>query len=321
MLERLILALPLCVCSVVHAAEQTYPARTVRLIVPFPPGGGTDFVARLIQPRLAEGLGQQVVVDNRAGASGILGTELASKAPPDGYTLAMGTSNTMSGNVAMFPKLSYDPLRDFVAITLIATQPNVLAVHPSLPARSIKELIALAKSRPGQLNYGSSGSGSSHHLSGELLKLMSGTNLVHVPYKGTGPAIQDTVGGHVEMLFSGIAAVLPQIQAGRLRALGITSATRSALLPDLPSIAESGLPGYELMSWHGMFAPAGTPQPVVTKVHGVVVGALKSQDVRERFASQGAEAVGSAPAEFARFLRNDIEKLGKLIRAAGIKAD
>jgi tripartite-type tricarboxylate transporter receptor subunit TctC len=308
-------------CGLAHAAEQNYPARAVRLIVPFPPGGGTDFVARLIQNRFAEALGQQVIVDNRAGASGILGSELASKASPDGYTLAMGTSNTMAANVAMFPKLSYDPLRDFIPISLIATQPNILAVHPSLPARSVKELIALAKSRPGQLNYASSGSGSSHHLSGELLKLMSHTNIVHVPYKGTGPAIQDAIGGHVEVLFAGIAASLPHVKSGRLRALGITSAARSSMLPDLPAIAEAGLPGYELSSWHGVFAPAGTPQAIVATVHRAIVKALESAEVRERFASQGADAVGSAPAEFRKFLAAEIEKLGKLIRAAGIKAD
>jgi tripartite-type tricarboxylate transporter receptor subunit TctC len=317
----MILMMPLFfLCGVPDAAAQAYPVRAVRLILPFPPGGGTDFIARLIQNRFAEGLEQQVIVDNRPGASGILGTEIASKAAADGYTLAMGTSNTMSGNVALFPKLPYDPLRDFVPISLIATQPNILAVHPSLPARSVKELIALAKSRPGQLNYASSGSGSSHHLGGELLKLMAGINMVHVPYKGTGPAIQDTVGGHVEVLFAGIAAALPHVQSGRIRALGITKATRSPMLPDLPAIAEA-LPGYELTAWHGMFAPAGTPQAVIAKVHGALLQALRHAEVRERFASQGADVVGSAPAEFTKFLRADIEKLGKLIRAAGIKAE
>lgn len=320
-MRKIILTLVLLLfCGLLDANAQDYPVRAVRLIVPFPPGGGADFVARLIQNRFAETLGQQVIVDNRAGASGILGTEIASKASADGYTLAMGTSNTMSANVALFPKLPYDPLRDFAPISLIANQPNILAVHASLPVRSVKELIALAKSRPGQLNYASSGSGSSHHLSGELLKLMSGTNLVHIPYKGTGPAIQETLGGHVEVLFAGIAAVLPHVKSGRLRALGVTTATRSQILPDLPAIAEA-LPGYELSSWHGMFAPAGTPQAIIAKVHGAVANALKSVDVRERLATQGADALGSTPAHFREFLRADIEKIGKLIRAAGIKAD
>ncbi|MGZ5091378.1 MAG: Bug family tripartite tricarboxylate transporter substrate binding protein [Burkholderiales bacterium] len=318
---RLLIALAFtCVCLAdVHA--QSYPTRTVRLIVPFPPGGGTDFVARTIQSRLADALGQQIIIDNRAGASGILGTELASKAPPDGYTLALATSNTISANVALFPKLPYEPLRDFVPVTLIASQPNLLAVHPSLPAKTVRDLVALAKARPGQLNYASSGSGSSHHLSGELFKLMSGTNLVHVPYKGTGPAITDAMGGHVEVIFSGIAAILPQVKAGRLRALAITKAQRSQMLPDLPTIAESGLPGYELTSWHGMLAPAGTPVAIIVRAHGAVLKALESSDVRERFSSQGAEPVGSTPDDFGKFLRADIAKIGKLIRAAGIKAD
>src|SRR3954451_6382146 len=194
---------------------QAYPVKPIRLIVPFPPGGGTDFVARAIQPRLAEALGQQILIDNRAGATGIVGTELGAKAPPDGYTLTMATGATISANMALFPKLPYDPPKDFVSITLVASQPNVLAVHPSLPAKTVRELIAIAKARPGQLNYASSGSGSSHHLSGELLKTMAGINMVHVPYKGTGPAITDAVGGHVEVIFSGIAAIMPQVKSGR----------------------------------------------------------------------------------------------------------
>jgi tripartite-type tricarboxylate transporter receptor subunit TctC len=300
---------------------QSYPAKAVRLIVPFPPGGGTDFVARTLQTRLAEALGQQIIIDNRAGATGIVGTELGAKAPPDGYTLTMATGATISANMALFPKLPYDPPKDFVPITLIASQPNVLAVHPSLPAKTVRDLIAIAKSRPGQLSYASSGSGSSHHLSGELLKIMSGINIVHVPYKGTGPAIIDAVGGHVEVIFSGIAAILPQVKSGKLRALAVTQAQRSAILPALPTIAESGLPGYEITSWHGMLAPAGTPQAIVLRVRNSVVKALESADVRERFASQGAEAVGLTPEAFAKFMHADIAKIAKLIKAAGIKAD
>ena len=305
------------------AAAQTpsYPVKPVRLIVPFPPGGGTDFVARAIQPRFAEALGQQILIDNRAGATGIVGTELGAKAPPDGYTLTMATGATISANMALFPKLPYDPPKDFVAVTLVASQPNVLAVHPSLPAKSVRDLIAIAKARPGQLNYATSGAGSSHHLSGELLKSMAGINIVHVPYKGTGPAITDAVGGHVEVIFSGIAAILPQVKAGRLRALGITAARRSSILPDLPTIAEAGLPGYEITSWHGVLAPAGTPQPVVLRVRDAAAKALASPDVHERFASQGAEPVGSTSDAFAKFMRADIAKIGKLIKTAGIKAE
>jgi tripartite-type tricarboxylate transporter receptor subunit TctC len=305
------------------AAAQTpsYPVKPVRLIVPFPPGGGTDFVARAIQPRLAEALGQQILIDNRAGATGIVGTELGAKAPPDGYTLTMATGATISANMALFPKLPYDPPKDFVGVTLVASQPNVLAVHPSLPAKSVRDLIAIAKARPGQLNYATSGAGSSHHLSGELLKSMAGINIVHVPYKGTGPAIIDAVGGHVEVIFSGIAAILPQVKSAKLRALGITAARRSSILPDLPTIAEAGLPGYEITSWHGVLAPAGTPQPVVLRVRDAAAKALASPDVHERFASQGAEPVGSTSDAFAKFMRADIAKIGKLIKTAGIKAE
>ena len=302
-------------------AVANYPTKAVRLIVPFPPGGGTDFVARTVQARLAKALGQQIIIDNRAGATGIVGTELGAKAPPDGYTLTMATGATISANMALFPKLPYDPPKDFAPITLIASQPNVLAVHPSLPAKTVRDLIAIAKSRPGQLSYASSGSGSSHHLSGELLKIMSGINIVHVPYKGTGPAIIDAVGGHVEVIFSGIAAILPQVKSGKLRALAVTQAQRSAILPALPTIAESGLPGYEITSWHGMLAPAGTPHAVVLRVRNSVAKALESADVRERFASQGAEPVGSTPEAFAKFMHADIAKIAKLIKAAGIKAD
>jgi tripartite-type tricarboxylate transporter receptor subunit TctC len=302
-------------------AAQAYPAKPVRLIVPFPPGGGTDFVARAIQPRLAEALGQQIIIDNRAGATGIVGTELGAKAPPDGYTLTMATGATISANMALFPKLPYDLPKDFVPITLVASQPNLLAVHPSVPAKTVRDLIAIAKSRPGQLNYASSGSGSSHHLSAELLKMMSGINIVHVPYKGTGPAIIDAVAGHVEVIFSGIAAILPQVKAGKLRALGVTKAQRSAILPQVPTIAESGLPGYEITSWHGVLAPAGTPQVVALRVHEGIAKALGNADVRERFASQGAEPVGLTPEAFAKFLKADIAKIAKLIKTAGIKAD
>ena len=303
------------------STAQGYPAKAVRLIVPFPPGGGTDFVARTIQPRLAEALGQPILIDNRAGATGILGTELGSKAPPDGYTLTMATAATISANMAMVPKLPFDPPKDFVPVTLVASQPNLLAVHPSLPAKTLRDLIAIAKSRPGRLNYASSGNGSSHHLCGELLKLMSGISMGHVPYKGTGPAIMDTVGGHVEVIFSGIAAIMPQVKSGKLRALGVTSAQRSAVLPGVPTIAESGLPGYENTSWHGVLAPTGTPQAVVVRVRDATAKALDSAEVRERFSSQGAETVGSTPEAFAKFLQADIARIGKLIRTAGIKAD
>lgn len=302
-------------------AAQGYPTKQIRLIAPFPPGGGTDLIARLIQEKFSQALGQQVVVDNRPGASGILGTELTARAAPDGYVLGMGTSNTLAANPSMFPKLSYDPRRDFALISQIATQPNLLAVHPSLPVHNLKELLALAKRRPGQLNYASSGNGSSHHMSGELLKLMGQVDLVHLPYKGTGTAIVDAMGGHIEMVFAGTAALMSHVKAGKLRPIGVTSAKRIASLPDIPTIAEGGLPGYEISAWHGMMAPAGTPAPIVNRLSAAVSTALADAEIRKRFAVLGAEPVGSTAEAFTAFLSADIERLGKLIRAANIKAD
>lgn len=302
-------------------SAQTYPSRQIRVIAPFPPGGGTDIIARLIQDKFAQALGQPVVIDNRPGASGILGTELTAKAPPDGYTIGMGTSNTLAANPGMFPKLSYDPRRDLAMISQIATQPNLLAVHPSLPVQTVSDLLTLARRRPGQINYASSGNGSSHHMSGELLKLMGRVNLVHIPYKGTGPAIVDAMGGHVELVFAGTAALTAHIKAGRLRAIGVTSAKRLAPFPEIPTIAEGGLPGYEISAWHGMIAPAHTPAAIVSRLHAAVVSALADADIRKRLAVMGAEPVGSTPEAFTAFLHEDIERLGKLIRAANIKAD
>ncbi len=317
-------ALALCALALLlptPAAAQTYPAKPIRLIAPFPPGGGTDIIARLIQEKLAQTLGQQVLIDNRPGASGIPGSELIAKAAPDGYVIGMGTSNTLAANPSMFSKLPYDPRRDFALITQIATQPNLLVVHPSLPARDLKELLALAKKRPGQLNYGSSGNGSSHHMSGEMIKLMGKVDLVHVPYKGTGTAITDALGGHIEMVFAGTAALMTHVKAGRLRPIGVTSAKRLASLPDIPTIAEGGLPGYEISAWHGMIAPAGTPAPIVDRLSTGVRTVLADAEIKKRFAVLGAETVGSTPQAFTAFLNADIERLGKLIRAANIKAD
>ena len=318
---RALPVLALLVPAAAVAASLNYPSKPIRLIVPFPPGGGTDLVARLVQERFSQAIGQQVIIDNRPGASGILGSELTAKAAPDGYVLGMGTSNTLAANPNMFPKLSYDPRRDFALVAQIATQPNLLAVHPSLPVRDLKSLLALARQRPGQLNYASSGNGSSHHMSGELLKLMGKVDLMHVPYKGTGTAIADTIGGHVELVFAGTAALMSHVKAGKLRPIGVTSATRVAALPDIPTLAEGGLPGYEITAWHGMIAPAGTPAAIVNRVSEAVSGVLTHEDIRSRFAVLGAEPVGSTPEAFTRFLHADIERLGKLIRAANIKAD
>jgi len=311
----------LLLCTPLLLSAQTYPSKQIRVIAPFPPGGGTDIIARLIQEKFSQALGQPVVIDNRPGASGINGTELTVKSAPDGYTVGMGTSNTLAANPSMFPKLSYDPRRDLAMISQIATQPNLLAVHPSLPARNVNELLALARQRPGQLNYASSGNGSSHHMSGELLKLMGKVNLVHIPYKGTGTAIVDAMGGHVELVFAGTAALTTHIKAGKLRPIGVTSAKRLASLPDIPTIAEGGLPGYEITAWHGMIAPAHTPATILSRLNAAVVSALADTEIRKRFAVMGAEPIGSTPEAFTAFLNEDIERLGKLIRAANIKAD
>lgn len=303
------------------ACGQAYPTKPIRLIVPFPPGGGSDVIARLIQDRLSQSLGQPILVDNRAGASGILGTELTAKAAPDGYVLGIGTSNTLAANPSMFPKLPYDPRRDLALIAQLASQPNLLAIHPSLPARNLEQLISLARQRPGQLNYASSGNGSSHHMAGELMKLMAGVNIVHVPYKGTGTAIADAVGGHVGLVFAGTAALTAHVKAGKLRAIGVTSAKRVASLPDIPTMAESGLPGYEMGAWHAMIAPAGTPNAIVHRLNTAVNGVLAEPEMARKFAALGAEPASSTPESFSAFLHADIERLGKLIRSAGIKAD
>jgi tripartite-type tricarboxylate transporter receptor subunit TctC len=300
------------------AGAQSYPAKTVRVVVPYAAGGNTDITARAIAQKLTDVFGQQVVVENRPGGATNIGSELVAKAPADGYTLLMGgASNAI--NMSLFAKMPYDTQRDFAPVSLCVKGANVLSLHPSVPAKNLKELIALARARPGQLNFASSGLGSSNQMAGELFKLMAGINLVHVPYKGNAPALIDTVGGHVEMLFSGVPALLPHIQSGRLRALGIGSLKRFAALPEVPTFDESGLKGYEATTWFGLMAPGKTPREIVSRLNVEVDKVMRSADIRERFLTEGLEPIGGGADDFGRFIRDEIDKYGKVIKAAGVK--
>ena len=299
------------------AAAQTYPAKPIRVIVPYAAGGNTDFTARAIADRLTPVFKQQVIVDNRPGGATNIGSEAVAKAAPDGYTLLMGgASNAI--NMSLFAKLPYDTVRDFEPITLCVQGANVLAVHPSLPAKNLKELIALAKAQPGKLNFASSGLGSSNQMAAELLKMMAGINIVHVPYKGNAPAITDTIGGHVEMLFSGVPALVPHIQSGRLRAVAIGSLKRFPALPNVPTFDESGVKGYEATTWFGLLAPAKTPKDIVTRLNVEVDKILKSPELRERFVADGLEPMGGSPEAFAKFIRAEIDKYAKVMKSAGV---
>jgi tripartite-type tricarboxylate transporter receptor subunit TctC len=297
-----------------------YPARSIRVIAGFPPGSGADITARVIGAKLTDALGQQVIVENRPGAGSNIAAELAAKSPPDGYTLFIGTvANTI--NATLYPKLPFDFARDFAPVALTTAAPNVLVVHPSVPANSVKELVALAKSRPGQLNFASAGTGTAPHLSGELFKVMAGVDLVHIPYKGSPPAVIDLLAGEVALMFSPSSTVLPHVKTGRLRALAVTTASRLPSLPELPTVAESGLKGYATITWFGFVAPAKTPQAVLTRLNADIVKVLALPEVRSQFASQGIETLGGTPERFADYIREEIAKWAKVIRLSGAKAD
>jgi len=294
-----------------------YPNRTIRLVVPSSPGGGTDIIARQLSVKLTERWGQQVIVDNRPGAGQMIGISLVAKSPPDGYTLVM-TATPLAVNTVLYKKVPYDPIRDFAPVTQVAAMPNLLVAHPTLPVRNVKQMIALARSRPGELTYASSGIGTGPHLSMELFNHMAGIKLEHVPYKGTGPALLDTMSGHVPLLMSTLLPPLPHLKTGRLRALGVTSAKRVSSLPDVPTVAEGGVAGYEVVGWYGIVAPAGTPQPVVAKLQTEISAILHAPEMRDKLAADRAEAVGSKPEEFGAFLKSEIDKWGKVVKAAGI---
>jgi tripartite-type tricarboxylate transporter receptor subunit TctC len=302
------------------AQAQSYPDRPVRVVVPFPAAGGTDILARLLLQRMAERLGANFVIDNRAGAGGTIGTEIVAKAAPDGYTILVASSSHTI-NPSVYKKIGYDPARDFAPVTLIASGPGLLVVHPSVPAKNVKELIALAKSKPGQLIYASAGNGTPPHLAAELFKSMAGVDLVHIPYKGNVPAFVDLLTGAVSLSFPTITSGLPQVRSGKLRALGVTSKQRSTVVPDVPTIAESGLPGYEATTWYGMLAPAKTRMPVITKLHDQMVEVLKLPDIREKLLAQGLEPVGNRPDEFGAIISTELVKWSKVVAAAGVKAE
>jgi tripartite-type tricarboxylate transporter receptor subunit TctC len=300
------------------AAGQNYPARPVRMIVPYAAGGNTDIVARALAAKLSGVFGQQVLVDNRPGGGTNIGSELVAKAPADGYILLMaGAANAI--NMTLFAKPPYDTQRDFTPVILCVQGANVLSIHPSVPARNLKELIALAKARPGQLNFASAGIGSSNQMAGELLKMMSGINIVHVPYKGNTPAFTDAVAGHVEMIFSGVTALIPHMQSGRLRAIAIGSLKRFPAIPDVPTFDESGLKGFEAITWFGLLAPARTPKEIVARWNGEVGKLLVSPDIRERFMNDGQEPMGGTPEDFGRFIGSEVRKYAKIIKSAGVK--
>ena len=302
-------------------AQTVYPAKAIRYVVPFPAGGPLDIVARAIGQELNKSWGQPVVIDNRPGAGGNIGADLVAKAPADGYTILMGAVSTHAINVTLYNNLPYDPIRDFAPVTLITSVPNVLVVHPSVPANNVKELIALAKSRPGQLNFASGSTGSAGHLAGELFNSMAGVRMTHIPYKGAAPAVVDLMAGHVSLMFDNMSSALPNIKATRVRALAVTTLKRSPLLPQLPTISDAGLRGFDIATWFGIFAPAGAPPDIVARLNGEIVRILHTPEMKERLALLGAEPIGNKPDEFAAFVRAEIPKYAKVIQASGARAD
>ena len=311
-----------CVLAIsLPAMAQTYPSKPIRLVVPYPPGGGSDTIARPLSQKMSEDLGQQVIIDNRGGAGGNVGMEMVARAAPDGYTIVLALTAQLAVNVSLYRKLPYDPLRDYAPITLLGNGPYILVTHPSLPARSVKDLIALAKARPGQIAYASSGSGSGGHLAMELFKTMTGTDLLHIPYKGGGPALVDLLAGQVQALFSTQVAATPHIEAGRIRALGVSTAKRSALLPKIPTIAEAGVPGYDSGVWYAILAPAGTPRDVVNKLNSEIVRVLKVPDYHKLLMFAGIDAIGSTPEELSAYIKSEITKYAKVVKDAKLHVD
>ena len=314
---QFLLAVALTLCTVM-AHAQSFPTKPVRLVVPFAAGGSTDIVGRTLAQKLNEMWGQPVVVDNRAGGSTVIGTDIVAKAPPDGHTLLV-TPAPFTIVPSLSPKLPYDPQRDFEPITLINTTPLVVVVHPGVPAKSVKELIGLAKAKPGALNYGSSGSGGSNHLAGELFNAMAGVKMVHVPYKGNAPALTDLVGGHVDLVFNGLTSALPLIKSGKLRALGMTSLKRASALPEIPTLDQQGLKGFQAVAWNGLTAPGRTPKEIIARLNTDVLKVIRSPELAEKLKAEGSDPVGSTVDDYAAFLRDEIAKWRKVIQFANIK--
>jgi tripartite-type tricarboxylate transporter receptor subunit TctC len=302
-------------------ATGPYPGKQIRLVVPYPPGGPLDTVARLLGQKVGASIKNPVVVDNVPGAGGNIGAATVARAAPDGYTILMGAVATHAINPTLYPSIPYDAGKDFIAVTQLASTPNVLVVNPAIKANTVAEFIALAKSRPGKLNFGSGSTGSAGHLAGELFKSMAGVDMAHIPYKGAAAAMQDLIGGRVDLMFDNLASSRSQVKAGRIRALAVTTARRSALAPDLPTIAESGLPGFDISTWFGIFVPAGTPKPVVDRLHAEFTRALAAPEVREKMLALGAEPVGNSPEEFAAYVKAEAAKYAKIVRSSGAKVD
>ena len=298
--------------------SQPYPNKLVRIVVPFPPGGSTDLLARKLAEKLQASMGQSFIVENKPGAGGAVGSEFVAKSPPDGYTLLMGVTGSHGISVSLNPKLPYHPLKDFVPVSMVVSAPLVVVVGPGFPANTLAEYVAFAKAKPDQVTHSSPGNGTSMHLTGEMFNLASGTKLVHVPYKGSAGAVNDLIGGQVQSMFGDFLVVLPQVRGGKIKALAVTSALRHPLLPEVPTVAESGYPGFEALSWQGLFAPAGTPPDVISKLNAETVKALASEDFREAFARQGFLVAGSTPAEFRAFIEAEIPKWARIIKAGGV---
>jgi tripartite-type tricarboxylate transporter receptor subunit TctC len=319
---RLFTALGACASLLTpDSIAQTYPVKPIRLVVPFTPGGSTDLVARIAGQKLEEAWNQQVIIDNRPGAGGNVGLDYVAKSAPDGYTLVIGHIGTFGFGPSLYSRLPYDPVRDFAPIAMFATVPNMLVVNASLPVKSVKGLLALAKARPGQLNYGSAGNGSASHLAVEYFKLLSKTDIMHIPYKGTGPLVTDLIAGQTSLTITGVPPLYPQVRSGRLRALGVASAQRLPLLPEVPTIAEAGVPGYESTTWFGLLAPAKTPKEIILKLNAELLKILQRPDVKERLLADGADPAGSTPEQFGAYIKSEIERWAKVIQQAGVHVE
>jgi tripartite-type tricarboxylate transporter receptor subunit TctC len=318
--RAMLLALALLLPGPLAAQTDAYPSRPIRIVVAFTAGGTTDIIARLVGKKMTDAWGQPVLIDNRPGAGGNLGSNIVAKAPPDGYTLLIGSVGPLAVNATLYPNMPYDNLKDFAPICLVAEVPNMLIVHPSVPVHSVQDLIDLARAKPGTLNYGSTGNGTTGHLSGELLNEQAKIDLVHIPYRGA-TAVTDLLGGQIQLMFATIPSVIQHVRAGSLRAIAVTSSRRSAALPDIPTVAESGYPGFEASSWYGFVAPAGTPDPIIRKLHALIAGIVSTPDINDQLSSQGADPVGNTPEEFAQYMQRETEKWSKVVKASGIRLD
>lgn len=318
MFARVLVSLLLIALAGAASAQAQYPVKPMRMIIPYPPGGGTDILGRPIAKLLGDKLGQQVLIDNRGGASGMVGAEIAARSPADGYTILMSTSGEVALNVALYPKMSYDPIRDFVPVTQVGISPLVLVAHPSLPAKNVTEYVALAKKRPGSISYSSIGSGSAQHMAGEWMRLLTGIDIIHVPYKGGGPQMTDLLGGHSPSGFLSLPAAAPSIKNGRVRAVGMTSAKRSSAFPDVPTFAESGMPGFEVSQWWAILVPRGTPNDIVARLHAEISVIVKNAEMKGRMADLGVDPVGGTPEQLGELVRTEIAKFKKIVADAKI---